>query len=331
MLLGTRVGLAWTVVAVAQTVVFLVLSKHGIAIRNDVIRLDRAEAVMSIHSTALVAFFLLVRVYENLKDRMVGEVNDSKRAVERAHQSARTVLDNVAQGLLIADRDGKIQPERSAAVRVWFGDLPEGSTVFDCFGALDPRFAEWLRIGWGDIFEDVLPMEVVLDQLPAKLVHAGRHFSVAYRPVGAPGSVRSVLVVTTDVTDLVAAEQTEVEQRELLAVLQRIMNDRGLFLEFMDETRRRVELLERGGLDRIGELRELHTLKGNVGLFGLLRSSRFFLSRAPKRSFAPRRRRNGSRRPIYSWCGMATRSPEPGPRSGSSATTKASASPRFRS
>ena len=108
MILGTRTGLFWTAVAVVLCIVYLVLAKNGVTIRNDVAHLDRREAVMSSCVTAFIAFFLLVRVYEDLKNKMLAEIDAAKGLIEAAHANARIVLDNVAQGLLVADRDGKV-------------------------------------------------------------------------------------------------------------------------------------------------------------------------------------------------------------------------------
>jgi two-component system chemotaxis sensor kinase CheA len=276
MILGTRTGLFWTAVVVVLCIVYLILGKNGIAIRNDVAHLDRGEAVMSSCATAFVALFLLVRVYETLKNKMLAEIDAAKGLIETAHANARIVLDNVAQGLLVADRDGKVGAERSQTVIQWFGPVAPEETLFAYLGKADAALASWLEVSWSGIFDDFLPRELVLNQLPSKLTHQGRHYALAYRPIGKVPSITSVLVVITDVTELLVAERAEEEQREMLAVFQRITSDQGIFTEFIEESRDRIKALSKPGLGKNVELRELHTLKGNTGLFGLVRSARFF-------------------------------------------------------
>ncbi len=52
------------------------------------------------------------------------------------------------------------------------------------------------------------------------------------------------------------------------------MTDRGILLEFVDESRRRIDALCNSELDPVIQRRELHTLKGNAGVFGLIRAPR---------------------------------------------------------
>lgn len=275
MVLGTRIGLLWTAVAVGLCITYLVLDKHGVSIRNDVAHLDRHEAIMSTNVTAFIAFFLLVRVWESLKSRMLAEISSAKLVIETAHSSARMVLDNVAQGLLLVDRDGKVGEERSQTLVAWFGPMAAGETLFTYLDKVDPQFASLLEVSWSSIFDGFLPMDLVLYQLPSKLAHRGRDYSLSYRPIGKEPSFTSVLVVITDVTELLAAERAKEEQRELLSVFQRITSDQGIFVEFLKESRGRIAALSEPGLGQTLELRELHTLKGNTGLFGLVRTARF--------------------------------------------------------
>jgi two-component system, chemotaxis family, sensor kinase CheA len=72
----------------------------------------------------------------------------------------------------------------------------------------------------------------------------------------------------SDVTARVAAERTEAEQRQTLAMFERVMKDRERFLSTFSELR---ELLGRlhAGVDAVTGKRLLHTLKGNSASIGL--------------------------------------------------------------
>src|SRR5688572_8470690 len=129
---------------------------------------------------------------------MLAEVDSSKAAVEQAHHAARAVLDNVAQGLLMVDRQGKMHAQCSRAVTDWFGEMDPGETVATYFARVDKGFADWLEMGWEDIFSDMLPLEVVLDQLPDTFDVGALHYSVEYRPITRNGTLVSVLLVISD-------------------------------------------------------------------------------------------------------------------------------------
>ncbi len=127
------------------------------------------------------------------------------------------LLDNVAQGLLVADASGMAGAERSEALNRWFGPLSRSESIFSYFAKLDTRFSAWLEVSWSAVFEDVLPIDVSLAQLPQRFMHLDRHYSVTYRPItasppvdarvqGAP-QVSAVLIVVTDVTEIVTAER----------------------------------------------------------------------------------------------------------------------------
>ena len=82
-------------------------------------------------ATSLIAYYLLARVYEDLKRRMLAEIDSSKAAVERAHASARAVLNNVSQGLVIVEPNGQMSEEVSRALVEWFGEPPDKISVFE--------------------------------------------------------------------------------------------------------------------------------------------------------------------------------------------------------
>lgn len=191
MLLGNRTGLVWTGFMIVMALALLVLGKMGVHIQDNVPPGRRLEAMFPSTATSLGAYYLLARVYEDLKRRMLTEIDNSKLAVERAHASARAVLNNVSEGLVIVEPNGQMSDEVSRALVEWFGPPSAKASVFEYLGRLDARFGRWLAVGWEQVFADILPLEVVLDQLPTRLEHGGHQFSVNYRPILKTGSLRS--------------------------------------------------------------------------------------------------------------------------------------------
>lgn len=189
--------------------------------------------------------------------------------IDQRNADLRRVMDNVGQGFFTVDRSGVMSSERSTIVTTWFGTAPRGTTIWEFFGKANPKFGEWLRLGWDSVVEDVLPLELALDQLPATLEHNHRHFRIEYRPTTDQGMIQQTLIVVSDVSDQVIREAAEAEQQETMAVFERILSDKFGFIEFFDEADALVCALTSASNDEARERRLLHTLKGNTSMFGL--------------------------------------------------------------
>jgi GAF domain-containing protein/signal transduction histidine kinase len=221
------------------------------------------------------------------------------------NRSMRIVLDNVDQGLLTVDLDGRLLEERSAMVDRWFGPCP-GRPLFAEYVVAaggDPIFADDFALAMDTLREGILPRELCMDQMPRRFSAGARRFECSYLPivevhtdtdagtgraasghgVGAPdgeGLLRGLLLVINDVTERLLHARDEAEQRERLAVYTALMSDRNGFLMFFDDGERTVKELARGpagarlepgaiGARLDDQLRALHTLKGNAAMVGL--------------------------------------------------------------
>lgn len=194
--------------------------------------------------------------------------------IDQRNADLRRVMDNVGQGFFTVDKSGAMSSERSTIVTTWFGCAPRHAKVWEFFGKANPKFGDWLRLGWESVVEDVLPLELALDQLPAMLEHNHRYYRIEYRPTADDGDMQQTLIVVSDVSDQIIRERAEAEQQETLAVFERILSDKYGFIEFFDEADALVSALTGAPTDEARERRLLHTLKGNTSIFGLLSIAR---------------------------------------------------------
>jgi len=105
--------------------------------------------------------------------------------------------------------------------------------------------------------------------MPRALLPFGRHLQFEYKPLGSAEDFEKLLVVISDTTAVVERHRTEREQRDILELSSRLLNDRAGFLEFFAETQALLERVTKNRTD-LGLLkRDLHTLKGNSAIFGL--------------------------------------------------------------
>jgi two-component system chemotaxis sensor kinase CheA len=83
------------------------------------------------------------------------------------------------------------------------------------------------------------------------------------------GELLQLLVVISDVSAKVIAERIEADQRSMLGMFERIMRDKSGFLDFCEEARELVARISGNSTDQVELKRDLHTLKGNAGMYQL--------------------------------------------------------------
>lgn len=198
---------------------------------------------------------------------------DLRRAMDRLdarNRDMRLVLDNVREGLLTIDRNGRMSAERSAVIDHWFAPPQPEMAFGDYLGKVDAAAAASFEMNWQAIVEGLMPLEVSLDQLPRRMTNVGRHFALDYTLLTREGVIEGMLIVIADISARVAAERAEEHQREVVNAFECVMRDRYGFLDFFEETQALVASL--CGVERppvVEVRRQLHTFKGNAGLFGL--------------------------------------------------------------
>jgi two-component system chemotaxis sensor kinase CheA len=206
-------------------------------------------------------------------NKMTGSLRQTIIALDSRNNELRLVLDNVSQGLLVIARDGVIASERSASIDSWFGAPSSGATLWSYLERHDAKVAKMARLGWLAVCDGLLPLELNLEQMPKALRVGERAYELAYEPIFSGHELRKALIVVSDVTDRLSAQRVESQQREFIAMLDRILRDRTGFLEFMAEAEAIVRRILSEGSSPVDMQRELHTLRGNASVFGFLRLS----------------------------------------------------------
>ncbi|MDX2013533.1 MAG: ATP-binding protein [Myxococcaceae bacterium] len=233
-------------------------------------QLDDAEATQRGQYLLMALAVLMVAGVVAYGVRLQRTMAAQQRAVDRANAGMRRVLDNVEQGLVLVDREGVVRGERSGATDALLGCCAEGAPLHEVVSAIDPKAGAWLRAGWSLVTDDCLPLEVALAQLPRRITAKERTLELQYRPVLEGERLDRVLVVVSDVTQALRSERLELQQRETLAMFERVMRDRAGFVEAFDECDRLVDAICRlGDRDLSVVRRQLHTLKGNAATLGL--------------------------------------------------------------
>jgi len=196
------------------------------------------------------------------------KVEARTRELDERNRGMRLVLDNVDQGFLTIDPHGALASERSSIVDRWFGAPEPGERLTGYIGRHAPEFATWLELGLESLRDGFLPPELCFAQLPTRFTAGASTYNVAYSPIQRDDELQRILVIVSDVTEHITRERAEREQREIVALFQRITADRAGFDEFIDEANDLVASIATPG-DPVVERRTIHTLKGNCGIYGL--------------------------------------------------------------
>ncbi|MDD9938065.1 MAG: Hpt domain-containing protein [Myxococcales bacterium] len=190
--------------------------------------------------------------------------------LQQRNEGMRVVMDHVAQGLFTVSTTGVIDPEYSAIVEDWFDGRAIAGERLQCLvGPPGSLAAELMDLGLEEIREGIMPLELLLEQLPRRVQVGARWLEFEYTPVGDESELERLLVVITDISAQLAREQAETEQKELLSLMEHLARDRAGLSTFFAEARRMVARLDAPSDDAEEDRRLLHTLKGSCSLFGL--------------------------------------------------------------
>ncbi len=191
-------------------------------------------------------------------------------ALALRNRDSRMLLDAVEQGFFTIDTKGVMSEERSGAVDRMLGTPKSGMTLVEFILQFDEKVASWLELCLEDVFAGVMPLEVTIEQLPKRFKMDSRTFSLGFTPVTSDGTLYKLAVVMSDITPQVTNEKLEVQQRQMMAMVHCMAEDRAGFLEFMQEARDILQELQNIQPDSLSTVkRRVHTLKGNASIFGL--------------------------------------------------------------
>jgi two-component system chemotaxis sensor kinase CheA len=202
-------------------------------------------------------------------ERLVAE---RTQQLDRKNKDLRLVLDNVEQGFVTIDRAGRVVGQHSRSIEDWLGPLSQESCLWSSLDGRAPGASGEFSLGWAQVVDGVLPLELTLDQMPNSLEIDGRRLRFEYKPIGGD-DFDKLLVVISDVTAVVERERTEQEARDILNATSCLLADRAGFLQFFSETEELIRHIDENRSELATLKRDLHTLKGNTAVFGMARLS----------------------------------------------------------
>lgn len=197
--------------------------------------------------------------------------NREKNPCKASHQdhAIKTILNHLDFGIFVIDKNLIIQEYFSqSCLRYFCVDHLNGVKIIDLL-QLSPRDASHYVSLVEQIFEDVLPEEVSLGQIPFRFQIQDQILKVEAKTIrGLENQVLSILYTVSDISALESAQK----QSSLNKTLINLTKERDSFLFFIADVK---SLLEEGFKalregDQKTVKRNLHTIKGNAYSFELI-------------------------------------------------------------
>ena len=186
--------------------------------------------------------------------------------VARRTRSIQMILENVSFGFLLVDRQLKLQDGFSRVCNDLFARrIKVGDDLAELLALSGKSEQVALTAAVEQVFEDVLPEELSLAQLPKRFVVHDVVLHLEGRVVrSAQGAVLGLLFNVTDATAIEATQKLSRNRDVLIGILRQ----KTAFEEFVADTRTNLKCAAETTCQ--STLRRLvHTIKGNAGAWGL--------------------------------------------------------------
>ncbi len=203
-------------------------------------------------------------------DELKGINTNLEKIVAERTATIKTILDNVKFGFFLIDRSQQIQDGFSKSCYDLLGKgLKAGTHVLEAIGVKGTRNAPLVEEFISQAFEDMLPEEMTLQQLPSRAQIGERILSLVSTTVrDSSNQVAAILFTVIDATNLEKVERENQRHK----VLVRLLKELDSFKDFVEETKTRLALCRKFVThnEQAKVRAELHTMKGNTAAYDMV-------------------------------------------------------------
>lgn len=189
--------------------------------------------------------------------------------IEERNASIREIVENVQSGFIMLNEAGVVQDGYTQYCDSLLGETGFSGKLFSEVMFATARERAHFSLMFEQVIQDFLPEELTLSQLPGQVEKNGKWINVQGTVVrSASGSVKTVLLTLTDITNLKKAEF----EREQIAAAIKVIRSREVFASFIKEMPAMLKIMRESLGSEEGQARSrktLHTVKGNLSMFGL--------------------------------------------------------------
>jgi two-component system chemotaxis sensor kinase CheA len=211
---------------------------------------------------------------KNYSDNLEKMVSQRTSEVLRLNQTMSALLDSLGQGFFLFDKDGNCLDVYSKACLSIVEIVPAGKKIWEVLH-LDPKQVIGLQKWLTTLFAEMLPFEDLAPLGPQKYDHSeGRHIQLQYYPLKEQdNTISAVVVVATDITNLVQAQIDAERERTHAKMILALIKNRRPLSNFIRETQVILNELQKAlsedEFDFESSFRLLHTMKGGFATFAI--------------------------------------------------------------
>lgn len=265
-LYGALFGVVFPIVAAGIRLRQLGANDAWLAFGSDPLLWIIASAPLFLGGFSYLGGFQQDRV-QTLTHELEQRVRDRTAELQELLVRVQLVLDSIGDALVMVTYTGELAQSPSAAAWAWFSKLGEQEDVATWIFGEDTVARDMFRAGLMQLADNVLPYELLLDQLPRGFRRNGRAYEVDYRRIEAGATPQSLLLVIRDVTVALAAAAAERERREQQEIVAGMLRDPSGFHRSREEMDTLIAAACEAP-DPVSRKRALHTIKGNAAVMG---------------------------------------------------------------
>ncbi|HKP59445.1 MAG TPA: ATP-binding protein [Polyangiales bacterium] len=247
-----------------------------VAARSKLLWVSGIAALLATVFGSLIFFGIRRNMLQivQLNTNLEAQVRARTASLVQREQALKLVLDSTGDGILEAGRDGMLTGVSSAAAVRWFGAVVPGIKLSAYLYADDSDAAAHFGMAFDQLAEDILPWELCRDQMPRRLELNAMILELDFKRVFEHNEFAKILITVRDVTEAVQSERAERSAREQQSLITKLLQDKAGFAQFVKDSEALIVSLA-GAQDEVVAKRDLHTLKGNSGFFGLTTVAEF--------------------------------------------------------
>lgn len=200
------------------------------------------------------------------------ELNAINQEMERLNVTTNAMMESLGQGLLFFNSKGICSPVHSKACLEMFETDPSDMHIADVLklGEEERKDFDPLIGLLFDVDATALSFDDIIALAPQYFRHSqGLTIALSYKAMtGASGNMRGVLLVATDITQKLEAQEKLKEKEEQVLRTLRIAGNRSSYVHYLHALQAVMTTME-GAPSLLSVKRDLHTLKGMSNVFYL--------------------------------------------------------------
>jgi signal transduction histidine kinase len=292
---GRRSAVVWTWLSVIGSVVMLFAERMNWLpdYHLDPHKIETKRLVVTVLGIGFV--YLAASLFNDIKDYALDMLQRRTEELRLANARVSELFDNMRQGVLAFDGEGRVEgPSSAQAHRIFAHDELTGKSVAELLFSDDiglaaerDNFTLWLEAAFST---EVSHWDELSDMAPSKVVRQGgladeQHLLLEFRPVATvDGALRRVMLLVTDETERVKMERAakardDAHRKEVHELRRLVAGGAHLLLRFLETARSRfAEVSESMHLDAAMPPAEtdvavafqhVHTVRGEARTFQL--------------------------------------------------------------